>query len=110
MIVNTFSPHSCKFIGEENIRDGDDRFINNVLIENALHEYEKQNSSNIIQGNVYVKPSLFNSKKPIYNLIQKDNEIERYLILIIHGTQLIDLYVVVKILVKQWLQSKDLIT
>ena len=66
-----FLPHSCKFIGEDNIRDGDDRFINNILIENALDEYEKQNANNTIQGNIFINLSLFNSKKPIYNLITK---------------------------------------
>ena len=71
-----FLPHSCTFVGEENIRDGDDRFINNILLEHALDDYEKQTSGNLIEGNVYIDASLFNSKKPIYNLIQKNNEIE----------------------------------
>ena len=71
-----FLPHSCTFVGEENIRDGDDRFINNILLEHALDDYEKQTSGNPIEGNVYIDASLFNSKKPIYNLIQKNNEIE----------------------------------
>jgi hypothetical protein len=71
-----FLPHSCTFVGEENIRDGDDRFINNILLEHALDDYEKQTSGNLIEGNVYIDVSLFHSKKPIYNLIQKNNEID----------------------------------
>ena len=51
-----------------------------------------------IEGNVYIDASLFNSKKPIYNLIQKNNEIE--LIFYFDRRKRIDLYVVVKRLVK----------
>ena len=71
-----FKPHSCEFIGEANIRDGDDRFINNILVENALHEYEKQNGNNTIKDNVYIKTPSLDSKKQIYNLIQKDDELD----------------------------------
>ena len=54
-----FKPHSCIYVGETNIKDGDERFYNNLFLsEDSLSEYKAQkDSTNIIEGNVFLHES-----------------------------------------------------
>ena len=52
-----FKPHSCEYIGESNILDGDDRFYNNIFMHSSgLSEYDQKNSFPIfMKGNLFLK-------------------------------------------------------
>ena len=52
-----FKPHSCIYLGESNILDGDDRFYNNIFMHSrGLKEYDKDNEFPVyMSGNLFLK-------------------------------------------------------
>jgi hypothetical protein len=48
-------PHGTAVAGLRRIAGGDDRFHNNILVHEGLHDYDQAGMPSVMQGNVYLK-------------------------------------------------------